>query len=222
MHGLISLFLRVIVLAIILLVVGFGALRVLIVALRATVVSIVSMTIVRLAIVAIASVTLMVVTIFVTTMLPVAQFTATCDRNLSRFLLFWLLLVLGNLLKHASLIVGCLTLLKESNHLERVSRHRLDQVCELELMCLGLREEDLFTLLLCRGYFYCSTEVATLEVADKLHLTPHELMHPHESGLLGCTKPANQLVVYIWESGNSLKVIPYALVEVYLYTICLI
>jgi hypothetical protein len=57
-------------------------------------------------------------------------------------------------------------------------------------------------------------EVVTLKVAEKLHLTPRELVHWHECGLLGLTKPANQLVAYIWETGNSLEVIPDALVEV--------
>jgi hypothetical protein len=56
----------------------------------------------------------------------------------------------------------------------------------------------------------CLAEVATLEVAEKLYLTPYELVHWHESGLLGRTKPANQLVAYIWKTGNSLEVIPDA------------
>ncbi len=89
-------------------------------------------------------------------------------------------------------------------------------------MRLGLRKEDLFTLLLHRGYLHCSTEVATLDVAEKLYLTPQELVHWHESRLLGCTKSANQLVAYIWETGNSLKVIPVALVEVCLCMICIV
>ncbi len=222
MHGLIALFLEVIVLVIILLVIGLVALRVLVNALRTIVVSIVLMTILGSAIVAILSVTLMVVAIFMTTMLPVAQFTAMRSGKLSHFLLFWLLLVLGNLLKNASHLVGHLTLLKESDQFERVSRHCLVQVCELELMRLGLREEDLFTLLLCCGYFHHSTDVATLKVAEKLYLTPHELVHWHESGLLGCTKPVNQLVAYIWKICDNLKVIPDAFVEVCLRTICLV
>jgi hypothetical protein len=57
------------------------------------------------------------------------------------------------------------------------------------LMRLGLQEEDLITLLLCHGYFHHSTEVATLEIAEELYLTPHELVHRHESGLLGSTMP---------------------------------
>jgi hypothetical protein len=35
---------------------------------------------------------------------------------MSCILFLWLLLVLGNLLDNASCLVGCLTLLKESNH----------------------------------------------------------------------------------------------------------
>ncbi len=89
-------------------------------------------------------------------------------------------------------------------------------------MRLGLRKEDLFTLLLRRGYFHCLAEVATLEIAEKLNLTPHELGHWHESRLLGSTKPADQLVAYIGQPGDSLKVIPDAFVEVHLCTICII
>jgi hypothetical protein len=155
-------------------------------------------------------------------MLPVAQFTAMRNRKMSRFLFLWLLLILSNLLENARSLVGCLTLLKESNHLERVSRHHLVQVRKLVLMCLGLHEEDLFTLLLRHGYFHCSTEAATLKIAEKLYSTLHELVRPHECRPLGCTKPANQLVAYIWETGNSLKVIPDALVEVCLCTICIV
>ncbi len=179
---------------------------------------IVSMMIVGLAIVPVALVALIIVMIFMTMMLTVAQFMATRGRKMSHFLLLWLLLVLGNLLENASRLVGCLTLLKESNHLEQVSRHHLVQVCGLVLVCLRLYEEDLLTLLLHRGYFHCLIEVATLEVAEKLHLTLRELVHWHECGLLGHTKPANQLVAYIWETSDSLEVIPDALVEVCLCT----
>jgi hypothetical protein len=65
---------------------------------------------------------------------------------MSRTLFFWLLLVLGNLLKNASRLVGCLTLPKEGNHSEWVGRYRLVQVGELVLVHLSLRKEDLFTL----------------------------------------------------------------------------
>ncbi len=51
---------------------------------------------------------------------------------------------------------------------------------------------------------------------------PHELVHWHESKLLGCRKPANQLVAYVWENGNGLKVIPDTLVEVCLCMICIV
>ncbi len=112
MHGLITLFLDLIKLAIILLVVGLVVPRVLVVASTMIMALIVSMTIVRLVIVAITLVALMVVVIFVEMVLLVAQFTATCGRNMSRTLFFWLLLVLGDLLKNASCLVSCLTLLK--------------------------------------------------------------------------------------------------------------
>ncbi len=59
---------------------------------------------------------------------------------MSRFLFFWLLFILGNLLENASHFVSCLTLLKESNEFERVSGHHLVQVHKLELMRLGLRK----------------------------------------------------------------------------------
>ncbi len=110
---------------------------------------------------------------------------------MSRTLFLWLLLVLGNLLESASRLVGGLTLLKEGNHSERVSRHRLVQVGKLVLVHLWLRKEDLYTLLLRHGYIHCLTEVVTLKVAEKLHSMPHELVHQHESRLLCCTKPAN-------------------------------
>ncbi len=135
---------------------------------------------------------------------------------------FLQLLVLGNLLKNASCLVGCLTLLEEGNHLERVSRHHLVQVGKLVLVCLGLHEKDLFTLLLRCRYVHRSTEVTTLKVAEKLYLMPHELVHWHESGLLRSMEPANQLVAYVLESGNGLKIIPDTLIAVCLRTICII
>jgi hypothetical protein len=108
--------------------------------------SIVSMTIVRLAIVSSASVALMLIAVFVATMLLVTWFMATPGRKMSCFPFLWQRLVLGNLLKNASHLVCCLTLLKESNHLERVSRHHVVQVSKLVLVRLRLREEDLLTL----------------------------------------------------------------------------
>jgi hypothetical protein len=190
-HSLVALLLEVIALVIILLFVGLAALWVCIVMTQTIVVLIVSMRIVRLAVVAIVLVALLIVTILVATLLLVAWFMATCGGKMSRFLFFWLIFILGNLLENASHFVGRLTLLKESDELERVSGHHLVQVCELELMRLGLWEEDLFTLLLCHGYFHRLTKVATLEIAEELYLTPHELVHWHESGLLGSVKPAD-------------------------------
>ncbi len=96
---------------------------------------------------------------------------------MSRTIFFWLLLVLGNLLKNTSRLVGRLTLLEEGNHSEQVGRYHLVQVSKLVLVRLRLHKEDLFTLLLCRGYVHHSTEIVTLKVAETLHSTPHELVH---------------------------------------------
>ncbi len=134
----------------------------------------------------------------------------------------WLLLVPGNLLENASRLDGRLTLLEEGNYSEQVGRYRLVQVGKLVLVRLGLREEDLFTLLLRRGYVHRSTEVVTLKVAEKLHSTPHELVHWHESGLFCCTKPANQLVTNVREPGDGLEVVPDALNKVCLRPICIV
>jgi hypothetical protein len=158
----------------------------------------------------------------VATVLLVAQFTATCVRSMSCTFFLWLLLVLGNLLKNTSCLVGRLTPLKEGNHSEWVGRYRLVKISELVLVCLRLHEEDLFTLLLCCGYVHCSTEVVTLKVAQKLHSTLHELMHRHESGLLCHTKSANQLVANVGEPGNGLKGVPDALTNICLCTICIL
>jgi hypothetical protein len=124
MHGLVALFLEVIAFAIILLVIGLVASHVLVIALRAIMALIVLMTIVGSLIIAVALVASMVVTIFTTAMLMVARFMAMCDRKLSHFPFLWLL-VLGDLLKNASCLAGCLTLLKEGNHFERVNRYHL-------------------------------------------------------------------------------------------------
>ncbi len=115
-----------------------------------------------------------------------------------------------------------MTLLKESNHPERVGRYRLVQVGKLVLVRLRLRKEDLFTLLLRCGYIHHSMQFVTLKVAEKLHLAPRELMHWHECGLLGCMKPANQLVANVGKPGDGLKVVPDALVKNCLHTICII
>jgi hypothetical protein len=141
LHGIVALFLGVIALVIILLVIGFVALCVLVVVSTMIVASILLMRIVRLVIDAIVFVTLMVIAVLVTALMTVAQFTATRGRKMGRFPFLQLLLVLGNLLKNDSYLVGCLTLLKESNHPERVSRHCLVQVSKLVLVCLSLREE---------------------------------------------------------------------------------
>ncbi len=221
-HGLVTLFLEMSALAIILLVVGLVVPCILVVASTRIMASIILMMIIRSAIVAITLVSSVVVMIFVATVLLVAQFMATCCRNMSRTFFFWLLLVLGNLLENASRLVGCLTMLEDGNHYERVGGYRLVQVGKLVLVHLRLHEEDLFTLLLRRGYIHHLTEVVTLKVAEKLHSTRHELVHWHESGLLFYMMPANQLFANVRESGNSLKVVPDALVEVCLRTICIV
>ncbi len=65
-------------------------------------------------------------------------------------------------------------------------------------------------------------EVATLKVAEKLHLTPREFVHRHECGLLGRIKPADQLVANVGEPGNGLKVVPDTIVKARFRTICII
>ncbi len=141
---------------------------------------------------------------------------------MSHFLFLRLFLILGDLIKNTSRLVGCLTLLEEGNHSERVGRYCLVQVGELVLVRLRLRKEDLFTLLLRHGYVHCLMGVVTLKVAEKLPSIPHELMHWHESRLLGRTKSANQLVANVGEPGNGLKVVPDALVEGCLCLICIV
>ena len=89
-------------------------------------------------------------------------------------------------------------------------------------MRLELRKEDLFTFLLCCGYLHCLMEETTIKIADELYLTLHELMHWHEGGLLGSTKPVDQPVTNTGEPGNGIKVIPDAFVEVCLCTICIV
>jgi hypothetical protein len=64
-------------------------------------------------------------------------------------------------------------------------------------------------------------EVAAVKIADELYSMPHKLMHLHEGGLLGSTKPVDQLVANIGELSNCLKVIPDALVEVCLCMVCI-
>ncbi len=113
------------------------------------------------------------------------------DRKISSLLLFWLILVLGNLLKNAGRFIVSLTLLEKGDEPKWVHGHRLVCIHKLKLMRLGLHKEDLFALLLRCGQLHCLTDVATVKVAEELYLTPHELMHRDEGGLLGGTKPAD-------------------------------
>jgi hypothetical protein len=64
-------------------------------------------------------------------------------------------------------------------------------------------------------------EIVTLKVAEKLHLTPGELVYWHEYRFLGRTKPANQLVANVGKHNEGLKVVPDALIKVCLCTICI-
>ncbi len=219
MHGLVALNLEMIALAIILLLIGLVALAVLVVVTRMIVASIVLMMIVRSLVVAIASVASMIVTLLAT-MLRVAWIMAARNRKMSCLLLLQLILLLGNLLKNVSRFIVSLTLLKKGNKPKRVHGHHLVCLHKVKLMHLGLREEDLFSLLLCRGKLHRSTDVATIKVAEELYLTLHELMHRHEGGLLGSEKPTDQLVNDIGEPGNCLKAIPDALVKVCHCMIC--
>jgi hypothetical protein len=82
---------------------------------------------------------------------------------MSHLLLFWLLLVLGNLLKDAGCFIGSLTLLKKGYEPKRIHGHHFACFCKLKLMRLGLREEDLFALLLHCGQLHCLADVATVE-----------------------------------------------------------
>ncbi len=60
-------------------------------------------------------------------------------------------------------------------------------------------------------------EVTPIEEAEELHSLLHKLMNWHECGLLGNTKPADQLVANVWKPGNCLKVVRNALVIVLLH-----
>jgi hypothetical protein len=169
-HGLVALFLEVIALAVFLLFVGLVTHTILVITTRMIMALIVLMTIVGLFVVAITLATSMIVAVLVATMLLVAQFMAAHDWKMSRLLLFWLLLVLGNLLKNAGCFISSMTLLKKGDELKQVCGHHLVQVRKLKLMRLGLHKEDLFTLLLRRGQLHHSSEGATTKVADKLCL----------------------------------------------------
>ncbi len=125
MHSLVTLFLEVITLAIILLVIGLAVPQVLAITSTTIMALIILMTIIRSEIIAVMLVASMMVTVVATAMLAVARFMAMCSRKMIRFLLLWLLLILGDLVKNASQLVSCLTLLKEGNHSERVDRYHL-------------------------------------------------------------------------------------------------
>jgi hypothetical protein len=96
---------------------------------------------------------------------------------MSCLLLFWMLFFLGNLLKNPGHFIGSLALLEKTNKPKRVHGHYFVFLHKLELIRFGLREEDLFALLLCCGQLHRSTDVDTVKIAEKLYSTPHEFMH---------------------------------------------
>jgi hypothetical protein len=150
MHVLVALFLEVITLAIILVFVRLAALQVLVITVARTIMAlIVLVTMVRLAIIAIASVALMVVSIFCGNNAAGSSIHGYVRQEDELFSSLLAAFVLGDLFENASRLVGCLTMLKESNKLERVSRHCLVQVHELQLMRLGLHMKKICLLFSC-------------------------------------------------------------------------
>jgi hypothetical protein len=139
-HGLVTLLLEVIMFAIILLLVGLFILIVLIFRTRVIVALIVSMVTVMLPFVVIMLVVLMLATVLAM-MLLVVQITAASDRKMSSLLSFscFFSLILSRMPAALSAVWHCP---------KRLRGHRLDCLCKLVLMCLGLRKENLFVLLL--------------------------------------------------------------------------
>jgi hypothetical protein len=216
-HGLVALFLEVIALAIILLLIGLAVLRVLILATRTIVVLIILIMIVGSLIVM--WVALMIVEVLVAMMLPVAWFTAAHERKMSHLLLYWLLFVLGDLLKNASCFVSRLTLLKKVMSLSGSVGIVLFVSRNLNWCALGCVKK-ICSLFSCAMGTYHLLEVATIKVAEELYSTSHGFMHWHEGGFLGSTKPADQLVANIGEPRDCLRVIPDAFIKVRLCTVC--
>jgi hypothetical protein len=136
LHGLVTLFLEVIALAITLLLVGLFAFVVLVFATRVIMALIFSMLTVMLSFFAMMSVASMVVTIFAT-MLPVAQILAASNSKISRILLFQLFFLL-DLVKDVGRFISSLTWLKEGHEPKRVCGHHLDCFHKLVLMRLAL------------------------------------------------------------------------------------
>jgi hypothetical protein len=181
-----TLFLEVIVLVIILLLVGLFVLLVLVFAGRVVVALIVSMLAVMSLVIAIVLVTSMVVAVLAM-ILSVAQITAASDGKMSRHHLFQLLFLL-DLVKDAGRFIVSLTLLEKGCEPKWIHRHCLVCFRKLVLMHLGLCKEDLLTLLLHCGQIHRLTDIDTVEVAEELYSTLHELIHRHKGGLLGCPK----------------------------------
>jgi hypothetical protein len=198
-HGIVTLFLEVIALAIIHLLIGLVALVVFVIVMRMIVSLIILMAIVRSLVIAIGLVTLMII-VLLAKMLPVAQIMAVHDGWWAIFFFFGCFLSLGIFSRMPVALSAAWHCSKKGNKPKRVHGHCFVCLCKLKVMCLWLHKEDLFALLLRHGQLHHSTDVATtVKVAEKLYLTPHELMHWYEGGLLSSAKPANQLVANIGE-----------------------
>jgi hypothetical protein len=113
---------------------------------------------------------------------------AASNVEMSRLLLFWLLLLL-DLFKDAGCFISSLALFNKIDKPKRVCKQHLVCLHELVLMRLSLHKEDLFILFLYCGQLHYLMDVAIVEVDEKLYSTPHELMHQNEGMLLGGAKP---------------------------------
>ena len=124
-------------------------------------------------------------------------------------------LLLLDLIEHAIRSIDVLALLEEAN--ERsviVSGQSFMRLRILELMLPRHRKEDLLDPLRFRGKLHRRRKESFLEVAYKLHSSPHVVMHGHESGLSSRAKPADQLVADVREPGECLEVVSLAVDEV--------
>ena len=125
----------------------------------------------------------------------------------ARFLGGLLGFLLLELIEYAVCLIGILALLKEADECNVVVGQGFMRLCILLLMLPWHQKEDLLDLLRLRGQLHRRTKEPFLEVAHKLHLSPHVVMHRHECGLSSCTKPADQLVADVREPGKRLKVV---------------
>jgi hypothetical protein len=103
-------------------------------------------------------------------------------------LLCWLLLLL-ELVKDTGFFTSGLTMLKKGHEPKSFCGQRLVCLRKRLLMHLGLRQKDLFALLLHCGQLHPLMEIVAIKVAEKLHLRPHKFMHRQERVILGSAKP---------------------------------